>query len=1118
MKRRAAISWILVFAMILSLGVLPVHTHAEEAVAIVDGSFEGDFWNDGVWSVWFEEGDDWGTKSLEILEYANDSWMTVPEGAGSKYAKVYMADGGSMYVTQVLKNAPAGTYTVTANSMGGDGETVSVLLGNEKGDVSQNDVGYNNWTASSGTFTITENCPELIVGLYITCSAGGWANMDQVAISYEPAEKSQVALEIPNGDFEQGTEGWTLQGYTTVSADQWSKVNTSNSLELYVSQTEEGGGSASYNVKLTAGTYHFAYDLSGVENGCKVGYEVLAGDKVLASSTDPYVGQGWDVWSTLETADFTLTEETVVTFKLGGTHPADDWGKLDNLVLFGNGSVVTEEEVPPPVPVKADIYVPYIQGSEGDFIRGADVSSVLSVLNSGATFKDFEGNVLDGQGFFDLLAASGVNWVRLRVWNDPFDASGNGYGGGNNDVEAAVIMGKWATNSGMKVLVDFHYSDFWADPGKQQVPKAWAGYTVDQKASAIEQYTRESLQTMIGAGVDVGMVQVGNETTNQICGESNWTNMAKLFSAGSKAVRDVAAASGKDIQVAIHFTNPERSGNYARFAKNLADNGVDYDVFASSYYPYWHGTLSNLTSVLKQVADTYGKDVMVAETSWAYTLEDGDGHDNTVRVGNNDDNTSWPFTVQGQALEVSSVMQAVKDVGDAGIGLFYWEAAWIPVQVYDRNAPDAAETLAENKALWEKYGSGWASSYAAEYDPEDAGKWFGGSAVDNQAFFAFDGTPLESLNVFKYVTTGTTGWTETVESVTPPTVTILAGETLVMPTTVTAVTSLGNTSQVEVTWNAEDLAAVDTDKPGTYKVRGVAGGLEVVCTVLVQPKNLLLNPGFEESDMSMYTISAAYAKRTKDDPYAGTYSLHFYNGSAVDFTVTQTVKLPAGHYVFSVYGQGGDLGDQAETYSFVTLGQESQKEAFQLTGWKNWANPVISLEVLEEMEVTVGIRVKGAGGGWGTFDEWYLYEVHVHSGGEATCCDKAICEGCGEAYGEVDPANHVGGGEATCCKQAICDGCGEPYGDLDPNNHKGETELRGAVEATTEEEGYTGDLCCVDCGAVLEKGEVIPKKEVLDPTIPPTGDRTPVQLLAVLMMVCAAATAAVCTFRRKGSI
>ena len=145
---------------------------------------------------------------------------------------------------------------------------------------------------------------------------------------------------------------------------------------------------------------------------------------------------------------------------------------------------------------------------------------------------------------------------------------------------------------------------------------------------------------MLEAGVDVGMVQIGNETTGGFCGETDWYNMNKLFDAGCDALHDFNQSQGTDIKAVLHFTNPEKEGAYATYAANLADydgdgnkEGVSYDVFASSYYPYWHGTMSNLTSVLTDVAQKYNKYVMVAETSWATTYDDGDGHSNTIGEG-----------------------------------------------------------------------------------------------------------------------------------------------------------------------------------------------------------------------------------------------------------------------------------------------------------------------------------------------------------------------------------------------------------------------------------------------------------------------------------------------------
>ena len=129
----------------------------------------------------------------------------------------------------------------------------------------------------------------------------------------------------------------------------------------------------------------------------------------------------------------------------------------------------------------SDIDVEKIDGIPDDFIRGMDASEVLSLENSGVKYYDYDGNEQD---IFKTLADSGVNYIRLRVWNDPYDKDGNGYGGGNCDLNTAVELGKRATQYGMKVNIDFHYSDFWADPKRQNCPKAWEGMDLTQKKEA----------------------------------------------------------------------------------------------------------------------------------------------------------------------------------------------------------------------------------------------------------------------------------------------------------------------------------------------------------------------------------------------------------------------------------------------------------------------------------------------------------------------------------------------------------------------------------------------------------------------------------------------------------
>jgi arabinogalactan endo-1,4-beta-galactosidase len=408
------------------------------------------------------------------------------------------------------------------------------------------------------------------------------------------------------------------------------------------------------------------------------------------------------------------------------------------LLLTGCGTVPEK-----PAVTSDTLRVEKVENLSENFILGMDASCVPSLEKSGVRYYDHNGVE---KNVFEILKENGINYIRVRVWNDPFDKDGNGYGGGNCDLENAIAIGKEATRCGMKLLVNFHYSDFWADPGKQMVPKAWKDMDIDTKCDALYQYTKESLRKLKDAGVDVGMVQIGNETNGAMCGEyatmvGGWKRITQLISAGSKAVREVCP----EALVAVHFTNPEKPESYASYGKNLHDYQVDYDVFASSYYPFWHGTLDNLAGVLSDIANTYGKKVMVAETSYAFTSEDTDFFANTL--GRGSQIAGYPFSQQGQADLVRDVIDTVVNKTTNCIGVFYWEGTWITA---------GGSSYEENRKLWETYGSGWASSYAGEYDPKDAGKWYGGCAVDNQAFFTADGHATEALKVFSLVRTGNT--------------------------------------------------------------------------------------------------------------------------------------------------------------------------------------------------------------------------------------------------------------------------------------------------------------------------------------------------------------------------
>ncbi|MBQ6430597.1 MAG: glycosyl hydrolase 53 family protein [Oscillospiraceae bacterium] len=401
-------------------------------------------------------------------------------------------------------------------------------------------------------------------------------------------------------------------------------------------------------------------------------------------------------------------------------------------VLLGVSACAAPAE--PPAIASETLAVKAIPDLPEDFILGMDVSTVLSEEESGVKYYDFAGTETD---LFRLLRDCGITHVRVRVWNDPYDDEGHGYGGGNCSPERAVEIGRRAAAYGLKLIVDFHYSDFWADPGKQTVPKAWQGMDFGEKTKAVGEFTRETLRKFASAGAEVAMVQVGNEINGFLCGETGWEHIQALLQAGAEAVREVSP----EALVAVHFSNPERSGAYQDYAKRLDEYGVDYDVFATSYYPIWHGTLENLSAVLSGIANRYGKKVIVMETSYAYTADDSDFFANTVGA---DSAAPYPFSVQGQADAVRDVIDTTAHV-PGGIGVVCWEGAWISV---------GGASWEENRTLWERYGSGWATGYAASYNPEDAGRYYGGCAVDNQAFFDPGGRPLESLKLFSLLRSG----------------------------------------------------------------------------------------------------------------------------------------------------------------------------------------------------------------------------------------------------------------------------------------------------------------------------------------------------------------------------
>ena len=647
---------------------------------------------------------------------------------------------------------------------------------------------------------------------------------------------------------------------------------------------------------------------------------------------------------------------------------------LAALLLTGcGGTAQTPEETQPPETEKviqkiegSSLYVEKVENLPEDFILGMDASAVPSLEAGGVKYYDFDASEQD---VFLTLAENGINYIRVRVWNHPYDAQGNGYGGGNCDIQNALEIGKRATAAGMKLLVDFHYSDFWADPGKQMAPLAWKDMEIEEKTQAVYDYTKESLQLLKDAGVDVGMVQVGNETNGSLCGERVWMHIYYLMDAGSRAIREVFP----EALIAVHFANPEKQDHYRTYARKLDYYQLDYDVFASSYYPYWHGTLENLSDILTEIHDTYDKKVMVMETSYAFTGEDSDFYGNTISDGSAV-SKPYPYTIQGQARCVRDVVQTVASIPE-GIGVVYWEGTWISA---------GGSSWEENQEKWETFGSGWASSYAGTYDPKDAGKYHGGCAVDNQAFFDASGKALESLKVFSLVKTGneTPNRADAIEDTNL--ISDLNGE-IELPETVNAIMLDNSRQEIPVQWQNVDMDAMKRGGVAKYTIEGTAGGMKAVCYVSMVEYNYLKNWSFEEGESgwtatAMGKFDQLYVEDKVTDSITGTKHYHFWgaNANSVEFSLEQNVEgLKSGKYNYSISIMGGD-GGETEIYAYVKInGEIVAKADTTITVYNEWHKAVIDgIEYTQGDAITVGLYVKCAGANaWGKIDDAMLNSV-----------------------------------------------------------------------------------------------------------------------------------------------
>jgi arabinogalactan endo-1,4-beta-galactosidase len=338
--------------------------------------------------------------------------------------------------------------------------------------------------------------------------------------------------------------------------------------------------------------------------------------------------------------------------------------------------------------------------------RGADLSFEPQEEAAGAQFSD------DGRpgSALSILDRHGLNYVRLRLWVDP--------PAGYSDLASDLRMARRIAAAGDRLYLDIHYSDFWADPTQQRTPAAWKGQDLPQLTATVQSYTKSVIRAFAAQGTPVDMVSIGNEIRNGILwpiGEVDWTagtgwgNLTTLLKAGVAGAR-AGNQPGHKLLVMLHFDQGGDNAQSREFYDHMVDGGVPFDVIGLSYYPFWHGTLSDMRANVDDLATRYHKPIVLAESQYAWTLANGDTLGNSVWQASQVD-AGYPASPGGQLSFYNDALSILAQVpGHLGQGLFYWEPEWIP-------------------------GVGWEPG--------------AGSPNDNLTLFSFAGQSLPSVGLFQ---------------------------------------------------------------------------------------------------------------------------------------------------------------------------------------------------------------------------------------------------------------------------------------------------------------------------------------------------------------------------------
>ena len=393
-----------------------------------------------------------------------------------------------------------------------------------------------------------------------------------------------------------------------------------------------GGGTQSINIPTSSTWTQIAISNVNVSNGqCTVGFSSVAAT---------------NQWLNFDDVEFFLNGGGGAT----ATRTSTPGGPTSTRTNTPNGPTPTRTSTPPP--------------SGGLTIKGADVSSLKRALDLGQVYYNASGVQ---QHPLDILQVAGVNYVRLRVWVNP----PSGYDNMTRVVQFAPLV----KQRGMKLLIDLHYSDTWADPGKQFKPAAWNSHNLTQLRTDVYNHTLAVCNALKNAGATPDMIQVGNEITPGMLWEegrinnNNFANVSALIKEGYNAVKACNAST----QVMLHI---DRGGDNAAsrwWYDGVIGQGVQFDVIGLSYYCFWHGTIPAMQSNVADMRNRYGKPVVVVETSYPFSTGNGDSEGNVISAST--PCSGYSASPTGQASFFNAVKTAIQNAGGAGV--FWWEATWV---------------------------------------------------------------------------------------------------------------------------------------------------------------------------------------------------------------------------------------------------------------------------------------------------------------------------------------------------------------------------------------------------------------------------------------------------------